>query len=525
VFLRFLLRFMLYFAVVVAITYFDVLGTSSALREQSTVILNRTLGDQHRDQPQAARPPDGVSVVLINERSLHNFAAQGAGGSDSQLALTWPIQLHHHAKVLDEIREQDPHAVFVDLLFKDKRDGDLVEQLNKTIRRYQKDGTPLFFGVANENLIRSDIKNLSDENYANINLLNETDNPFPDSTFDVIYPRADQEPFDEERDSAAFKIYKETRGERPELPNMKSDMVVFWDNSPARFNVEHYENLFNDEDCQDAQRFGWPQKLIQAFFDPDDLHQPCPPFPVAPAEFLAFDLAEEEDRLNDTALTKLIEDRVVFYGANLIGLGDIVESPIHGGVPGVYFHASAYRNLLHFGADFKKNAESLRSHVCGEKLDCFGQKWIWIDARSVELAVYVVMIALMLLVFWPHLEVHARPQRRGVEPRHDHDDNAVGIFTWRYIMFFLSSFVVVGGVTLFAFYILNLGRINFIEMLGTISLVGAFAANRIMDRFVAFCCTVLNPAPGERAADEGEGVRRPPHRRQVEEEDHRDATG
>jgi hypothetical protein len=45
----------------------------------------------------------------------------------------------------------------------------------------------------------------------------------------------------------------------------------------------------------------------------------------------------------------LLRDRIVLVGANLAGLDDSVASPVHSRLPGVYLHAMALDNLMHYG--------------------------------------------------------------------------------------------------------------------------------------------------------------------------------
>jgi hypothetical protein len=49
-----------------------------------------------------------------------------------------------------------------------------------------------------------------------------------------------------------------------------------------------------------------------------------------------------------------LRDKVVLVGANLIGLDDSVESPVHGRLPGVYLHAMAVDNLMGYGSAHPK---------------------------------------------------------------------------------------------------------------------------------------------------------------------------
>jgi hypothetical protein len=53
-------------------------------------------------------------------------------------------------------------------------------------------------------------------------------------------------------------------------------------------------------------------------------------------------------------LRQLIKDRAVVYGANITGVPDLVTSPVHGLVPGLFAHTMAADNLLTEGRDYWK---------------------------------------------------------------------------------------------------------------------------------------------------------------------------
>jgi len=42
----------------------------------------------------------------------------------------------------------------------------------------------------------------------------------------------------------------------------------------------------------------------------------------------------------------------IFYGTALMGMHDVIESPVHGAVPGVHLHAMALDNLLNWGTQY-----------------------------------------------------------------------------------------------------------------------------------------------------------------------------
>src|SRR5690606_21529174 len=52
----------------------------------------------------------------------------------------------------------------------------------------------------------------------------------------------------------------------------------------------------------------------------------------------------------------LLQDRLVLIGANITGVGDWVETPTHGKLPGVYLHAMALDNLIELGAGHARDS-------------------------------------------------------------------------------------------------------------------------------------------------------------------------
>ncbi len=50
----------------------------------------------------------------------------------------------------------------------------------------------------------------------------------------------------------------------------------------------------------------------------------------------------------------LLRDRLVMVGASITSTGDLVQSPVHGLIPGVYLHAMALDNLIYKGMDYDR---------------------------------------------------------------------------------------------------------------------------------------------------------------------------
>lgn len=55
-------------------------------------------------------------------------------------------------------------------------------------------------------------------------------------------------------------------------------------------------------------------------------------------------------------LRRLVQDRIVIYGADITAVNDLVVSPVLGALPGAHIHAMAADNLLSFGAAYWRDA-------------------------------------------------------------------------------------------------------------------------------------------------------------------------
>ncbi len=62
---------------------------------------------------------------------------------------------------------------------------------------------------------------------------------------------------------------------------------------------------------------------------------------LSPTEDASFGLGNED-------LISLVEGSLVFVGANFRAGGDLMTTPLHTRLPGVYYHAGALDNLLAF---------------------------------------------------------------------------------------------------------------------------------------------------------------------------------
>lgn len=77
-----------------------------------------------------------------------------------------------------------------------------------------------------------------------------------------------------------------------------------------------------------------------------------PPCPYN--ETFSLDQIEE---MSDEQLVANIKDKYLIIGADLTGYNDLIQSPVHGLITGVYLHAMALDNFLTFGSNYKSHEE------------------------------------------------------------------------------------------------------------------------------------------------------------------------
>jgi CHASE2 domain-containing sensor protein len=80
---------------------------------------------------------------------------------------------------------------------------------------------------------------------------------------------------------------------------------------------------------------------------PGQPRQTCPYNQWIPGEAVLFASGPAQQE----TLRALFEDRIVMIGADIKGAPDLIQTPVHGQIPGVFLHAMALDNLLERGID------------------------------------------------------------------------------------------------------------------------------------------------------------------------------
>ncbi|MGI9487733.1 MAG: CHASE2 domain-containing protein [Geminicoccaceae bacterium] len=173
--------------------------------------------------------------------------------------------------------------------------------------------------------------------------------------------------------SPALALYnvldEEDNDVRGRLDDEPSEMVVSWGFYPRHLSGE----AMTDEEHRDENRLKLrrfhadcnvrPASKYAPYFDglwellqdlvgrfdknPDMSSQICPYSQWIPAEAVHL---VRGDAKKET-LRRLFKDRIVMIGADIRGAPDLMQSPVHGQIPGVFYHAMALDNLLEYGPE------------------------------------------------------------------------------------------------------------------------------------------------------------------------------
>lgn len=354
--------FLIVFLVSLVVGVVEPFGLGNASKARSMRVSARVMAPFY-----TAKARDSIAVVLIDDIALQ---ATGQG---------WPLAYAEYERLLRQVLEHRPRAVYLDVLLLDRRgyDGsfeDAHRDIHETVRA---SGIPVYFGVGAPGAV---------------SLFSQ-----PGGVRDVVtswqgtggaYPlRLDRDQVNEAagavaggvqglpswQPTVAFALYQHacptadapgcTRAAACFPEHVARDpMVVQWGWRPG---ATGHAGPMLCEDPQEARARSTPSPSIaqrlaamasltwQSFrsgADPtaEDLgRSQCMYTPTLFADALTDSSLLRQDE--DTPA--LLEDRIVLIGTHLLGLDDSVQSPVNQRVPGVYLHAMALDNLMRWGED------------------------------------------------------------------------------------------------------------------------------------------------------------------------------
>src|SRR5579862_1610036 len=344
----------------------NVLGTASVSKRFSQDLVYAWFGDEAWLYPRGAAAhahgssiPPRVVVVMIDERAL---ALRGAH---------WPAPVSFHAQFLAELEVLRPRGILLDFLLIDPAPQADSCDLLSVASRLRHDGIPLYLAVTKpDDLAPLDGAGCRDAAGA---ALRASDVFTPVSVARQVdgsdfvgrrYPfeqRADDAAPGSGVASAAVRMYCDfqrapaacvTRLTADETPDAGFELAWSPEGDPFNQRWSHtscVENL----------------SPVQAILNEPALPRetPCPPVATLFAGAL---LSQQEDPAlgaNNEALFKLADGAFLMVGGNFRGSGDLVTTPLHTLLPGVYYHAVALENLLAFKGEPKVRKEYRRPRL------------------------------------------------------------------------------------------------------------------------------------------------------------------
>ncbi|MEM7222228.1 MAG: CHASE2 domain-containing protein [Pseudomonadota bacterium] len=401
---------------------FDPFGIGTATDEYShDSVIRAVLGPFQSDQDRqisesedstiGIQNPD-VSVILLREFDLLQLDAneelrasvqrqrcaedyeKTTQATELQLCLEnikvqrydWPLKMAQHVDFILQVLSYEPQAIFVDVLFIEERDPspDEIALLLELSRNWSTDTDIKIYFVGsprpNEFENRADLQTNVDK-FAHARFV------FPPKvpergilrTYPHRFALCDNPPCnpdDKEEWSAAFDIFFDQHGiSEANRASFEKDLDIIWGTTPGAFSDDWF-------DCKEGEEIynmpiqRWTYRLRHAILDhgilrKDRLMRRCPYIGTIP--FVSFYLQDER---HDVEFQKrhLIKDKVVFYGVSLTGADDVIYTPVHERLPGVYMHAAAYDNLLRYGDRFlsrPKAVDGIGEYTVRRILDCF----------------------------------------------------------------------------------------------------------------------------------------------------------
>ena len=302
---------------------------------------------------------DELLVVHLDAPSL-----DVAGGN-------WPLPYRYHARVLRTLAAYEPTAVFVDFTFESSRPDDSVGELADTICDLRHRGIAVFLAAP-----------ASDEGNALRPELEAIRTRDDKGCFEAVGVEQIRDAFD--RMAWSYPLYSRggTAGElhsaalaiatqrNPGLAaahiEPEARLAVTWGTKSSHFGLDWL-------DSGSPGHAGEHEVPTRAYCRPWIFWTLLPPY-LRPGSFLnphdadnrpvcvfhdslpSGDLLRRKSETDNQRLAGLVKGRTVLYGASF-NAGDFAISPIHDELPGVFLHAMAADNLLHFGADWKRIPE------------------------------------------------------------------------------------------------------------------------------------------------------------------------
>jgi len=329
---------------------FNLLGTASPSKRYSQDLVYAWFGDQPWLYPRplpasthGAREQPHVVVVIIDEQAL---ALRGAH---------WPVPLQFHSQFLAELEVLRPRGILLDFLLLDPSPREDICELLGVGARLRADDIRLYLAVTRrEDLDALDAAGCRDARGQPL-VARHIFTPVS------VVRQADDTDFVGRR----YPFEQLAAGGRP-LPSAAVHMYCGDGRTPASADClgrltgaglanAGFELAWSPQGDPFNQRWSHASCVetaspLQAILNKPALPREsrCPPVATLFATALLSPEADPTLGAANEALFTLADGAFLMVGGNFRGTGDLVTTPLHTLLPGVYYHAVALQNLLAF---------------------------------------------------------------------------------------------------------------------------------------------------------------------------------
>nr|WP_284047973.1 CHASE2 domain-containing protein [Marinobacter sp. ATCH36] len=306
---------------------------------------------------------DLVDVILIDDRSIRELSREGVG---YLRANDWPLAYSDHLMLIDALRRRGYGTIIFDVTFYRKRslDGSFNDLVTRLDYFREHAGLEVILSAG------SDPEDLEDSIQPLVNAVSDLGltgwSGYGDGyPLNHVFPDGRQEP------SLAFAGYQAfcrqagpmacedlSRAEEAWLVPEPSGMHLNW-GMPSKHQSDSIGCMPRtlDETWYPA----WVELLVvikRNLVGPDIIDENtrnvCPPLPTATLQDVLFSGSECKPLFDSDGPNACDTPRIAMVGVSLPSARDLFDPPTPGRLPGVYLHAEALRNLLHFQADYFK---------------------------------------------------------------------------------------------------------------------------------------------------------------------------
>lgn len=286
---------------------------------------------------------DNVIVLLIDDKAL------------ADLEQGWPVPYATHARWLSNLGTlYQPRAVFLDITFTHARKDETLPQLVHALCRMRDQGVPVFLAA------------LPDPQTGRLAVRRGLDSPAGERPCFTLVG-VNYQPHQVDRLVWSYPLWTANQGAGMATVDSRSGALAMAQDV-AGLDVPRFDEpmaLTWGVNNQDIRRLGeWcrfagsvtaeiaPPRL-RALFVGEDVFKPICPY----SRSLTLSELKPQTEEDETRLHALLNGKFVIMGAAISGTNDMVTSPVHGPIPGVFMHAMALDNLLTYNGHYKRALE------------------------------------------------------------------------------------------------------------------------------------------------------------------------